>query len=216
MRRTEMLEVQTPDGRKTVIGSPGNFKLMGVMHGHWKIDPADINNIIFTHDPKGVNSGIAIVTPAIKIAEILEQPGMVKIREVSDEDLGRKRVDMFRVWIAQIKTRGFHASRVRGRAKEGIAQVVRPKVGSQNGSAIWTAERATASRFSICCKKLRNIGWSIEPAIVPEAVLVEVTLQILACQPNDTHREARSLRAPRSLRWSACASFPERRRLRSD
>jgi hypothetical protein len=61
------------------------------MHGHWKIDPADINNIVFTHDPKGVNSGIAIVTPSIKLADILNQPGMEKIREISDEDYGRKR-----------------------------------------------------------------------------------------------------------------------------
>jgi hypothetical protein len=91
VRRTETLDVRMADGRKTAIHSPGPFKLLGVMHGHWKIDPADINNIVFTHDPKGVNSGIAIVTPAIKIAEILEQPGMVKIREVSDEDLGRQR-----------------------------------------------------------------------------------------------------------------------------
>jgi hypothetical protein len=91
VRRTEMLSMQMPDGRKTVIGSPGPFKLLGIMHGHWKIDQADINNIVFSHDPKGVNSGIAIVTPAIKLADILEQPGMVRIRELADEDLGRKR-----------------------------------------------------------------------------------------------------------------------------
>ena len=91
VRRTETLEVRMADGRETTINCPGPFKLLGVMHGHWKIDPADINNIVFTHDPKGVNSGIAIVTPATKIAEILEQPGMVKIREISDEDFGRTR-----------------------------------------------------------------------------------------------------------------------------
>jgi hypothetical protein len=91
VRRTETFAVRMNDGRDTTMSSPGPFKLMGVMHGHWNIDPADINKIVFTHDPKGVNSGIAIVTPAFKIAEILEQPGMVEIRELSDEDLGRKR-----------------------------------------------------------------------------------------------------------------------------
>lgn len=91
VRRTESIKGKTEDGRITQLHGPGPFKLLGVMHGHWKIDPADINNIVFTHDPKGVNSGIAIVTPSIKLADILNQPGMGKIREISDEDYGRKR-----------------------------------------------------------------------------------------------------------------------------
>jgi hypothetical protein len=92
VRRTETIKVKMENGRITTLNSPGPFKLLGVMQGHWDIKESDMNKASVEHDGKhGVNMGIAIVTPATKILEILNQPGMVKIRELCDEDLGRLR-----------------------------------------------------------------------------------------------------------------------------
>jgi hypothetical protein len=88
VRRTETIKVRMEDGRITTLNSPGPFKLLGLMQGHWDIKESDMNKASVQHDGKhGVNMGIAIVTPAIKILEILTQPGMAKIRELCDEDL---------------------------------------------------------------------------------------------------------------------------------
>jgi len=92
VRRTETFKIQLPDGRITEVNCPGPFKLLGLMQGHWDIKESEMNKGSIQHDQKyGVNLGIAIVTPAVKILEILNQPAMVKIRELADEDLGRKR-----------------------------------------------------------------------------------------------------------------------------
>jgi hypothetical protein len=91
VRRTETFKIQLPDKRITEVNCPGPFKLLGLMQGHWLIDPSEANNPAIRHVQKGVNAGIAIVTPAAKIMEILNQPAMMKIRELSDEDLGRQR-----------------------------------------------------------------------------------------------------------------------------
>jgi len=92
VRRTETIKVRMENGRITTLNSPGPFKLLGLMQGHWDIKESDMNKASVEHDGKhGVNMGIAIVTPAIKLLEILNQPGMVKIRELCDEDLGRLR-----------------------------------------------------------------------------------------------------------------------------
>ena len=92
VRRTEIVKLQLPDKRITELYAPGPFKLLGVMQGHWDIKESEINKAAIQHVEKhGVNLGIGIVTPATKILEILLQPGMEKIRELSDEDLGRVR-----------------------------------------------------------------------------------------------------------------------------
>ena len=91
VRRTETFNIQLPDERITEVNCPGPFKLFGLMQGHWLIDPSEANKPSIRHIQKGVNAGIAIVTPAVKILEILNQPAMMKIRELADEDLGRKR-----------------------------------------------------------------------------------------------------------------------------
>jgi hypothetical protein len=89
VRRTETIKVRMEDGRITTLNSPGPFKLLGLMQGHWDIKESAMNKASIEHDYKhGVNLGIAIVTPAIKIAEILEQRGMKLIRDLADEDLG--------------------------------------------------------------------------------------------------------------------------------
>lgn len=91
VRRTEIMKVQLADKRITEIWVPGPFKLLGLMQGHWDIKESEMNKAAIHHVQKhGVNLGIAIVTPATKILDILMQPQMEKIRELSDEDLGRK------------------------------------------------------------------------------------------------------------------------------
>jgi hypothetical protein len=92
VRRTETVKVQLPNGRITELWVPGPFKLLGLMQGHWDIKESELNSAAIHHVEKhGVNMGIGIVTPAPKILEILNQPQMEKIRELSDEDLGRVR-----------------------------------------------------------------------------------------------------------------------------
>jgi hypothetical protein len=67
---------------------PGDFYLLGLMHGHWSILPEDRNKakIIADKSPDRVNLGIAVVVPAKKILEVLNHPELVKIREASEEE----------------------------------------------------------------------------------------------------------------------------------
>ena len=91
VRRTESFKIEL-NGRLTEVHCPGPYKLLGLMQGHWDIKESEINKPLIQHDRKhGVNLGIAIVTPATKILEILDQPAMAKYREASEEDLGRQR-----------------------------------------------------------------------------------------------------------------------------
>jgi hypothetical protein len=91
VRRTETVEVRMADGRTTTLNSPGPFKLLGCTHGHWDIKESEMNKTSIQHDRKhGVNLGIALVTPASKIADILNQPGLKMMRDLADEDLHRR------------------------------------------------------------------------------------------------------------------------------
>ena len=51
--------------------SESSFCLLGVLRGHW--------------DERDVNVGIAAVTPAIKVAEILSKPELVRERQQADQ-----------------------------------------------------------------------------------------------------------------------------------
>jgi putative ATP-binding cassette transporter len=57
------------------------------------------------HDMGAVNMGISIVTPAKKILEVINHPGLVKMREARDAELARERVPILdvaktrRVWF---------------------------------------------------------------------------------------------------------------------
>lgn len=74
----------TGDERDTVnqvpIYAAGPFYLLGVMHGHWDIPP-EMMNRLGSGANAGVNMGIAIVTPATKIREVLSLPELVSRRE---------------------------------------------------------------------------------------------------------------------------------------
>lgn len=56
------------------------FYLGGLIHGHWPVDESKIDNEMDLSKEKNVNMGIAIVVPAIKILEILNQEELKKMR----------------------------------------------------------------------------------------------------------------------------------------
>ncbi len=88
VRQTLLLEVNRPDGSKVQMHGIGEFRVLGVMHGHWDVRESEINKFAFTHDPKrGVNMGIAIVTPAIKIQEALQHPDLVALRQQIEREV---------------------------------------------------------------------------------------------------------------------------------
>jgi hypothetical protein len=74
--------------RKTVPIGIGGFYLLGLMHGHWDIPAKNKNDLMMADDLFGkVNMGIAIVVPAKKIREVLNQSELMKDRERIEEEL---------------------------------------------------------------------------------------------------------------------------------
>jgi hypothetical protein len=69
-----------------VQGTSGTFWLLGLMNGHWEIDPSEINNQVVRGVDIGLNIGIAIVVPAYKIIETLFHPELMKMRKSIEEE----------------------------------------------------------------------------------------------------------------------------------
>lgn len=92
IRQTLSLPITvTEKGEAALFGLGGSFCL-GLMHGHWDIKESEMNSPIVANDPRhGVNMGIAIVVPAIKIVETLNRQELVAQRQKHDEDLFNKR-----------------------------------------------------------------------------------------------------------------------------
>jgi len=91
--RIGMIEAYLIEARSIggLSGSPAfvckrnSFCLLGLMHGHWDIPPEN-KDVVKDIDSFGsVNMGIAIVVPAKKILEVLNQPELVKMRHREDE-----------------------------------------------------------------------------------------------------------------------------------
>jgi hypothetical protein len=75
------------EGRDSTRG----IKLLGLMHGHWDINPSEMNRAQFAHDSKrGVNLGIGIVVPATKILETINKPAAVEFRTEMEKQIERK------------------------------------------------------------------------------------------------------------------------------
>jgi hypothetical protein len=91
VRPTITAPVKMADGStRLFMGVDRDSKLLGLMQGHWDIKESEINKAPIMHDHKrGVNLGIGIVVPAVKILETINQPALVKSRELSEEDLAR-------------------------------------------------------------------------------------------------------------------------------
>jgi len=93
VRPSLVVPMQRPNGEwlPTAIVGPGRF--LGLSHGHWDVRECDINKPSITHDRKrGVNYGVAIVVPASKIEETINQPALVDIRNEMDEAMAKKSV----------------------------------------------------------------------------------------------------------------------------
>ncbi len=71
----------------------GVFYLLGVIQGHWDIPiQEDDMFIIDDSNKEAVNMGIAIVTPATKILDIINQPSVVADKEVKMKKRKEKRM----------------------------------------------------------------------------------------------------------------------------
>jgi hypothetical protein len=73
------------DGKQRILHAGGSYFLLGLMHGHWKVDPTDLD----AADPdKGdFPIGMSIVVPAQKIADALNQPALKGEREAHEVEL---------------------------------------------------------------------------------------------------------------------------------
>lgn len=72
--------------RGSVVGGSRHFYLLGLMHGHWEIDPNAINQVNIKGVDEGVNLGIAIVVPTYKIVEVLNHPEIMAMRKQKQDD----------------------------------------------------------------------------------------------------------------------------------
>jgi hypothetical protein len=64
--------------------------LLGLAHGHWNLDPADLNNPDFPHRDEGINIGLAIVIPAAHILEVIHNEELTEMRKQAKDDLAQK------------------------------------------------------------------------------------------------------------------------------
>lgn len=91
-RETFALQWKDKEGRVMRLGGFGRIQLLGLCIGHWDIDEKEMN----IPKPKrvasgGVNMGIALVVPATKILEVLNQSELATMRR-QEED--RKRAEI--------------------------------------------------------------------------------------------------------------------------
>ena len=93
IRPSLLMVAKTHDEGVVPTGIVGPGKFLGLMHGHWAIKESDINNPKIIHDrQKGVNMGIAIVVPASKILETINQPGLAELRDQTEEQESKRGV----------------------------------------------------------------------------------------------------------------------------
>src|SRR5262245_45290634 len=87
-------DMRTGEHKREPIPMPGQFYLLGMMHGHWNIHPSEHNRYDFltTKDvSESIALGISIVVPARKILDVINQPELVKQREhLEKEQQNRK------------------------------------------------------------------------------------------------------------------------------
>ena len=78
---------------RTIMGVVDHTQLLGIVHGHWDVKENEINEYPVTQDRKrGVNYGIAIVVPAIKLIEILNRNDLSELRMRHEEEMKKKGV----------------------------------------------------------------------------------------------------------------------------
>jgi hypothetical protein len=92
VRHTVAFPVERPDGSRDLAFANGpGTTLLGLMHGHWDIKESEMNKPNIVHDrQRGVNLGVGIVVPALKIYEALYTPELVAMRSDQEETLSRR------------------------------------------------------------------------------------------------------------------------------
>jgi hypothetical protein len=82
VRPTLDFKVQQKSGRTAdVFGAGLGAIVLGLMQAHWDVRESEKNEVFFTHDREhGVNMGIAMVVPAIKILETINQEELLAMR----------------------------------------------------------------------------------------------------------------------------------------
>jgi hypothetical protein len=76
VRNTVKTPMQTAGGKLTAISGLGDSHLLGLVHGHWRIQPP-----FTTSQAEAVNMGVSIIVPAKKILETLYNPELVALRK---------------------------------------------------------------------------------------------------------------------------------------
>lgn len=76
-----------------LFGNGPGITLLGLMHGHWDIRESEMNKPSIIHDrQRGVNLGIGIVVPAIKIYETLYAANLVAMRKEQERELLKRTI----------------------------------------------------------------------------------------------------------------------------
>jgi hypothetical protein len=66
------------------------FYLLGIVHGHWDRKENEIDDIISDIDGGKINTGIAVVVPATKLLEVINQPKLLQQRSIVMEKRKRE------------------------------------------------------------------------------------------------------------------------------
>lgn len=72
-----------------------SYYLLGLMHGHWDLEVSGAGPDTIIEDAlisEGINMGIAVVVPAQKIMEVLNQEELVSLRKRVEEQVQQQRV----------------------------------------------------------------------------------------------------------------------------
>ena len=90
VKETLTFGVREKDGAIIQVQGASKFHLLGLMHGHWDVKESELNSVEIIPSARGVNVGIAVIVPAYKIIETLNQPVLLAQREQADEALRRR------------------------------------------------------------------------------------------------------------------------------
>jgi hypothetical protein len=86
----ETINLKTGDDE--FLSGLGPIYLLGVIHGHWDIPPDAKNDIRVVDETGSVNMGVAIVTPASKLLDVINQDELMEARRQAAEDRKRRQV----------------------------------------------------------------------------------------------------------------------------
>jgi hypothetical protein len=77
----------TGEAEKTVMVCLGQYSFMGIVHGHWDTLPEHKNKpmVVLDKSRNRINLGIAVIVPAKKILEVINQPELLQQRRSAEE-----------------------------------------------------------------------------------------------------------------------------------